>query len=216
MARLNEKVAIITGAARGMGAATARLFVEEGARVVLTDVLVEEGEAVTAELGDAARFIMQDVSDDAGWGAVVETAKSAFGGVDVLVNNAGVVRIGTIDHQTRADWDEVLGINLIGPFLGVKRTAPEMIARGGGSIINISSTDGLKGSNGLGAYAASKWGLRGFSKVAAHELGPKGVRVNTVHPGPVNNKIANPMDAPLEVLNPMFQYYPLQRPGYPM
>lgn len=213
MGRLERKVALITGGARGMGAATARRFVAEGARVVITDVLAEDGSKTAAELGDAALFLEQDVSDDTAWPVVVARAVDAFGGLDILVNNAGIVEIGTVEQQSRAVWDRLIGVNLIGAAMGIRAVIPAMVERDGGSIINISSTDGLKGSNGIGAYTASKWGLRGFTKAAAHELGPRGIRVNSVHPGPVNTKIANPMDADVKILNPMFQDYPLQRLG---
>ena len=112
-------------------------------------------------------------------------------------------------------WENIIGINLLGPAIGHRLVIPHMEAAGGGSIVNVSSTEGLEGKNGVGAYAATKWGLRGFSKVAAYELGPRGIRVNTIHPGPVNTKIANPMDAPAEMMNPLFTYYPLQRLGEP-
>jgi len=177
--RLANKTAIVTGGARGMGAATARLFVAEGARVVITDVLDAEGEALARELGDSAVFQHHDVA----------TALSRFGGIDVLVNNAGVLLMRGILETSRADFERVLGINLVGAFLGIKAVAPKIIERGGGSIINVSSIDGLKGSNAVSAYSASKWGMRGLTKVAAMELGPRGVRVNSVHPG----GIATPM-----------------------
>ncbi len=213
--RLEGKVAIITGAARGMGAATARRFAEEGAFTILTDVLAEDGAATARTLGPNAVFLLQDVSLEGSWEPVVEDALRRHGRIDILVNNAGILETGTIEHQARASWERVLGVNLIGAAMGVRAVVPAMKAQGSGSIINISSTDGLKGSNGLGAYAASKWGLRGYTKVAAHELGPFGIRVNSVHPGPVNTRIANPMDAPVEVLNPLFTDYPLQRLGSP-
>jgi len=187
--RLANKTAIVTGGARGMGAATARLFVAEGARVVITDVLDAEGEALARELGDSAVFQHHDVASEEDWQRAVATALSRFGGIDVLVNNAGVLLMRGILETSRADFERVLGINLVGAFLGIKAVAPKIIERGGGSIINVSSIDGLKGSNAVSAYSASKWGMRGLTKVAAMELGPRGVRVNSVHPG----GIATPM-----------------------
>ena len=215
MGKLNGKTAIITGGARGMGAATAKLFVEEGAKVVITDILEEDGKATAEALGDAAIFVKHDVRLEADWEQVITAALEAFGAIHILLNNAGIVATGLIEKQGLQVWEDVIGINLIGPAIGHRLVIPHMEAAGGGSIINVSSTEGLEGKNGVGAYAASKWGLRGFSKVAAYELGPRGIRVNTIHPGPVNTKIANPMDAPADVLNPLFTYYPLQRLGEP-
>lgn len=215
MGKLDGKTAIITGAARGMGAATAKLFIEEGANVVITDILEEEGHVVANQLGDKAIFVRQDVRSEPDWESVIAATLDTFGGIQILINNAGIVNIGKIEQQTLEVWTDVIGINLIGAAIGHRLVIPHMEASGGGSIINVSSTEGLAGANGLGAYAASKWGLRGFSKVAAYELGPRGIRVNTIHPGPINTKIANPMDAPAEVLNPVFSYYPLQRLGEP-
>ena len=172
-----------------MGAATARLFVAEGARVVITDLLDSEGEALARELGEAAAFQHHDVASEADWGKVVATALARFGGVDILVNNAGVLLMRALLDTSREDFERVLGINLVGAFLGIKAVAPKLIERGGGSIINVSSIDGLKGSNAVSAYSASKWGMRGLTKVAAMELGPRGVRVNSIHPG----GIATPM-----------------------
>jgi 3alpha(or 20beta)-hydroxysteroid dehydrogenase len=172
-----------------MGAATARLFVAEGARVVLSDLLDSEGEALARELGEAAVFQHHDVASEEDWQHTVGTALTRFGGVDILVNNAGVLLMRGIMETTRADFERVLGINLVGAFLGIKAVAPKIIERGGGAIINVSSIDGLKGSNAVSAYSASKWGMRGLTKVAAMELGPRGVRVNSIHPG----GIATPM-----------------------
>lgn len=215
MGKLNGKTAIITGAARGMGAATAKLFLQEGANVVLTDILVEEGHATAEALGDKALFVPHDVRSEEDWTRVIAEALRVFGGINILINNAGIVAIGLIETQSLETWESVIAVNLIGPVIGHRLVIPHMVAAGGGSIVNVSSTEGLEGKNGVGAYAASKWGLRGFSKVAAYELGPRGIRVNSIHPGPVNTKIANPMDAPAEVLNPLFTYYPLQRLGEP-
>ncbi len=189
MNRLAHKTAIITGAARGMGAATARLFAAEGARLVLGDVLDAEGEALARELGPVALFRHHDVADESSWTALLEAANSHFGGVDILINNAGVLLMKGLMDISKQEFERILGINLVGSFLGIKAVAPQLIARGAGSIVNISSVDGLKGTNAMGAYASSKWGLRGLTKVAAMELGPRGVRVNSVHPG----GIATPM-----------------------
>jgi 3alpha(or 20beta)-hydroxysteroid dehydrogenase len=186
MQRLKNKIAIITGAARGMGAATARLFVAEGARVMIADVLDPEGSALASELGAAARYRHHDVSREDSWDSLVHDTLAEFGGVDVLVNNAGVLLMRGLLETSRADFERILGVNLLGTFLGIKSVAPQLIARGGGAIINISSVDGMKGSNATSAYSASKWGVRGLTKVAAMELGHQGVRVNSVHPGGIN------------------------------
>ena len=155
MGRLSGKVAIITGGARGMGAATSRLFVAEGAKVAITDVLEEEGRALAAELGDAARFYRHDVTSEAGWADVVRQAGANLGPVDVLVNNAGILMFKSLLATTLEDYERVLKVNLVGQFLGIKAVAPGMIATGKGSIVNISSVSGMQAGNSLGAYASS-------------------------------------------------------------
>ncbi|HUP92339.1 MAG TPA: glucose 1-dehydrogenase [Solimonas sp.] len=215
MARLKGKVAIITGGARGMGAATCRLFAAEGARVVIADVLDADGAKLAQELGEHARFEHLDVSDEANWRAVIERTVAAFGPIDVLVNNAGVLLFKTIADTSKQDFDRVLGINLGGTFLGVKLVGAHMVARGRGSIVNISSADGMKGANGLGAYCASKWGIRGLTRVAAMEYGHKGVRVNSVHPGGIDTAMGNPYAEPKDAVNKRYGMVPLQRVGDP-
>lgn len=186
MQRLAGKVAIVTGGARGMGAATARLFASEGARVVIADVLDAEGTALAAEIGDLALFCHHDVKDEQSWHSVVNHACARFGALHILINNAGILLMkGLLDIQ-KQELENVLAVNLVGPFLGIKTTAPRIIESGGGAILNISSVDGMKGANATGAYASSKWGVRGLTKVAAMELGHRGVRVNSIHPGGVN------------------------------
>ena len=183
MIRLDGKVALITGAAKGQGAVEARLFVELGAKVVLTDVL--DGELVAKELGDTARFVSHDVTDAEQWAAAVSTAVDTYGGLDVLVNNAAIHWVRPLEQENQADIERMLRINLVGPILGMQSVIPTMRAAGGGSIVNISSTAGMTGFWGHGTYGASKWGLRGVTKVAAVELGPDNIRVNSVHPGPI-------------------------------
>ena len=216
MNRLAGKVAIITGAARGMGAATARLFASEGARVVIADVLDAEGDSLAREIGQAALFQHHDVADEDSWQRVVREAIAHFGGVDVLVNNAGILLMkGLLDIQ-KQEFERVLAINLVGTFLGIKTTAPQMIERGGGAIVNISSVDGMKGSNSTGAYSASKWGVRGLTKVAAMELGHRGVRVNSIHPGGVNTVMGvRPGPEGLAMAQKFYQGIPLGRIGQP-
>ena len=215
MGRLQGKVAIITGGARGMGAATVRLFVAEGAKVLIADVLETEGQALAQELGANAAYLRHDVTDEASWQAVVAKAKADFGGIDVLVNNAGVLLFKTIQTTEKAEFERVININLIGTFLGTRIVGAELIARGKGSIVNISSVDGMKAANGLGAYCASKWAVRGFTKVAAMEYGHKGVRVNSVHPGGVDTAMGNPYAEQKAEVNKRYTMVPLQRVGEP-
>lgn len=192
---LSGKVVIVTGAARGQGEAEARLFAELGARVVLTDLLVEEGQRVADSIGPAARFVRHDVGNENDWRTVVDTAAAEFGGVDALINNAAICKVVPLAEQDTAGFEQMLRVNLIGAFLGMQAVTEPMKAVGGGSIVNISSQAGVQGLAGYTAYGASKWGLRGMSRVAAIELGPLGIRVNTVYPGMIDT----PMIAHLEV-----------------
>jgi 3alpha(or 20beta)-hydroxysteroid dehydrogenase len=186
MGRLDGKVALITGGARGMGKSHVRHFVAEGARVVFGDVLDDRGEHVAAGLGEqSCRYVHHDVTDEAGWAAAVATATEAFGRLDVLVNNAGVLTFGSIADMPLAEFRRILEVNAVGCWLGMKAVIEPMKAAGGGSIVNISSIEGLAGAAGLSAYSASKFAVRGMTKVAAQELGRLGIRVNSVHPGGV-------------------------------
>lgn len=190
--RLADKVAIITGAARGQGAAEARLFAAEGAAVVLTDVQVEDGRRVEAEIAESggdALFIELDVTSEEGWKRAVETTAQRFGKIDVLVSNAGIYPIEGLEDTTEQLWDRVLDINARGVFLGVREVIPVMRSAGGGSIINISSTAGIAGSPGASAYHASKGAVRVFTKSAAIQYAPDGIRVNSVHPGGVDTRM---------------------------
>jgi 3alpha(or 20beta)-hydroxysteroid dehydrogenase len=198
-----------------MGAATARLFVAEGATVVIADVLDSDGQALAAELKGSTRYEHLDVTDEAGWRAVIDKTVAAYGHIDVLVNNAGVLLFKTLVDTTHQDFQRVININLAGTFLGVKLVGEQMVKRGKGSIINISSSDGMKGANGLGAYCASKWGIRGLTRVAAMEFGHKGVRVNSVHPGGIDTAMGNPYGEPKEAVNKRYGWIPLQRVGDP-
>jgi len=216
MARLKGKVAIVTGGARGMGAATCRLFAAEGAKVVVADVLDADGQKLAGELKGAAQFMHLDVTDENNWRSVLQKCSDEFGEPDVLVNNAGVLLFKTIADTTKADFDRVTGINLGGCFLGTKLAGERMVKRGKGSIVNISSADGMKGANGLGAYCASKWGIRGLTRVAAMEFGHKGVRVNSVHPGGIDTAMGNPYAEPKDKVNQRYTMVPLQRVGDPV
>ena len=215
MARLDGKVAIITGGARGMGAATSRVFAAAGAKVAIADVLDDAGQALAAELGEAARFYQLDVTSEAAWAQTVAQVEVDLGPVDVLVNNAGVLMFKSLLQTSLEDYRRVLDVNLVGEFIGIKAVAPGMIARGKGAIVNISSVDGMKGANGLGAYASSKWGVRGLTRVAAMELGHLGIRVNSVHPGGVDTAMTNFGGVARETVSERFQHIPLQRVGAP-
>ncbi|MDI3387540.1 glucose 1-dehydrogenase [Streptomyces sp. B-S-A8] len=183
---LTGKVALVTGAARGMGAAEARLFAACGAKVVLTDVLAAEGRETAASIGPAARFVRHDVTDEKDWARAVATAVDGFGGLDVLVNNAAIYSTSPLVDEDPARFEALLRVDLFGPFLGIRAAAAALRASGSGSVVNISSQAGLQGIWGHGAYGAAKWGLRGLTKTAALELGPDGIRVNSVHPGAVD------------------------------
>ena len=192
MRELENKVAIVTGAARGTGAAIARRLAEEGARVVLGDLLDEPGEAVAREIGEAASYRHHDVTRAAEWEAIVAHALERFGGLDVLVNNAGVLHLGTIEHTSEAVLRRLLDVNTIGPYLGLRAVIGPMRARGGGSVVQVGSIDSLIAMNGITAYCASKWGLRGLSRAAALELGRDGIRVNSVCPSGGNVEMYGP------------------------
>ncbi len=184
---LDGVVAIVSGAARGQGEAEARLFVASGARVVLADVLVERAQAVAAELGERARAVALDVRDPDAWTRAVTTTVDTFGPPTALVNNAGSLgSAGGVTGTSPADYLDTMSVNELGCFLGMRAVVPSMTGSGGGSIVNVSSIGGTTGVPGHIAYCASKWAIRGLSKSAAVELGPLGIRVNTVLPGPID------------------------------
>lgn len=182
MARLDGKVAIVTGAARGTGAAIARLFAAEGARVVLGDVLEEPGAQRAREIGARARFAKLDVTSPEAWRRVVDETLAREGRLDVLVNNAAVLHMASIEDTAPEEFLRVVRVNQLGPFLGMQAVIAPMRAAGGGSIVNVASVDALRGQTGIVAYAGAKWALRGMTRVAALELGRHGIRVNTVCP----------------------------------
>ncbi|MBX6374141.1 MAG: glucose 1-dehydrogenase [Acetobacteraceae bacterium] len=187
MARFDGKVVLISGGARGQGAAEARMLVAEGGKVVIGDVLEEEGRALAAELGpSSALFLRQDVTEEADWNRAVAAAVETFGGLHGLVNNAGIYIPKTLMETDAALFERHMRVNQLGCFLGMKAVVPAMERAGGGSIVNISSVAGLRGSPGAIAYSATKWALRGMTKAAAVDLAPRGIRVNSVHPGPID------------------------------
>jgi 3alpha(or 20beta)-hydroxysteroid dehydrogenase len=185
--RVADKVVIVTGGSRGIGAACVRRLVEEGARVVIADVLEAEGKALADELGERASYVALDVTSEDGWEQVVAAAEATFGPVSGLVNNAGIVHVDPIESHSEADYRRVIDVNQVGVFLGMKAAIPSLrrasAAGVGGSIVNISSTGGLIAYSRIVGYVASKWAVRGMTKTAAQELGPDNIRVNSVHPG---------------------------------
>jgi 3alpha(or 20beta)-hydroxysteroid dehydrogenase len=183
---LEGKVVLISGGARGMGAATARTLVASGASVLVGDLLTDEAAALADELGDACDWVSLDVTQESEWQAAVQVAVERYGRLDGLVNNAGVLRRTPIVGGDLAYYDKIIAVNQTGVFLGMRSVAPVMADRGSGSIVNISSIDGMVGMPDLTAYVASKWAVRGMTKSAAIELGPLGIRCNSVHPGYVD------------------------------
>jgi 3alpha(or 20beta)-hydroxysteroid dehydrogenase len=209
MDRLDGKVAIVTGGARGMGEGEVVRMVEEGARVAIADVLEAEGRALADRLGKATIFVKLDVRSSESWAAAVSATNAAFGPVDVLVNNAGILLQAPLTESSEADIRDVYDVNLIGPFLGIQAVVPGMRALGRGSIINIGSAAGMIGMPMLAAYSSSKWGLRGLTKCAALELGRSGIRVNAIQPGAIRTPMAAGAD------EAMLSVYAVPRIGEP-
>jgi 3alpha(or 20beta)-hydroxysteroid dehydrogenase len=213
MGRLDGKVAIVTGGARGQGAAEVRLFAAEGARVVISDVLVDEGRALAAELGDTVAFTRHDVSSEEEWEAAVAFTLERFGGYHVLVNNAGIAHGAPIAQHTVADYERLVAVNQLGVFLGIRSAITPMTEGGGGSIVNISSGAGLRATKYLIGYAATKYAVTGMTACAALELARNGIRVNSIHPGVIDTPMVA-SNTP-EMTAAMIKVTPLRRLGQP-
>ena len=212
MPRLQDKIILITGAARGQGAAEARLFVREGARVVITDVLEVQGRQLAEQLGNQAVFVRHDVASEADWRGAVDAAAS-LGGLHGLINNAGIYQPRTLMETDAALFEQHMRINQLGPLLGMKAVVPLMERSGGGGIVNISSVAGLRGSPGAIAYSATKWALRGMTKAAAIDLAPRNIRVNSIHPGPIDTPMLDVRTA--EQNRRRLEAVPMKRMGTP-
>ena len=213
MGRLDGKVVLITGAARGQGEAEARVFAREGARVVVADVLDDDGARVAREIGRNARYEHLDVGDDTEWARVVDATRQAFGKLDVLVNNAGILHHHVIEDHPLDDYLDVVRVNQVGCFLGMRAVVAPMRSAGGGSIVNTASIAGLVGTAGLVAYTASKFAVRGMTKVAAVELGRYGIRVNSIHPGGVDTAMVRRPEFGERDPSTAYAYLPLGRIG---
>jgi len=208
MGRLSGRVAVVTGAAVGMGAAHARLLAEEGASVAVCDLNAAEGEALAETIGGA--FFRLDVASEVGWKSTLDAVAARLGRVTILVNNAGTSRIASVEDETEQEWNRVMAVNATGPFLGIKTVAPQMKAAGGGVIVNISSTAGINGAKSMVSYTASKWAIRGLTKAAALDLAPYGIRVVSLHPALVRTQMSSRLDIAAATAG-----YPIPRPGEP-
>lgn len=208
--RFTGKVAVVTGGARGQGEGIARFLAAEGCKVVIADVLDQEGEAVAQAIGEAALYVHLDVSDEAQWQAAVAATVERFGRLDILVNNAGILSWTPIEEMSADDYMKVIRVNQLGCWLGMKSVLPAMKAAGGGSIVNTSSLAGLTGFAATSAYASSKFAIRGMSKCAALEFAPYKIRVNSIHPGPIRTAM---MGSPDSTLNDAYRSLPIPRAG---
>jgi len=213
MGRLDGLTAIVTGAARGQGEAEARLFAEEGARVVLTDILADQGAKVAADIGEAARFVAHDVSSPEGWDEVIRATLEAFGRIDILVNNAAIVRPLRLEATEPELFERLFRVNQMGVYLGMRAVIEPMKQAGGGSIVNISSVAGLKGAGSLFAYASTKWAVRGMTKAAALELARYKIRVNTICPGVIDTPMNDGNSG--HMMDVLLKTTPMRRMGEP-
>lgn len=215
MNRLEGKVALVTGGARGIGEGIVRRFVAEGAKVLITDLLDEPGEALASELGDAAVFLHQDVTSREGWVEAVSAAEAAFGRLDTLVNNAGVLFFSGFEQYSDQQIDTLMDVNIKGVIYGCQAAIPAIERAGGGAIVNMSSADGIAGANAVSVYCATKFAVRGLTRALALELGPRKIRVNSIHPGGIYTPLANPMNVSKDVYDKSYWIYPAQYAGEP-
>ncbi len=220
MARLESEVAIVTGGARGIGRAIAEAYVAEGARVCIADVRIELAQEVAKSLGESAIALELDVTDEQSWNVAIEACEQSLGSVTVLVNNAGLAEGASIDDTTLESYRRVTEVNQTGVFLGMKTVIPAMKRAGHGSIINMSSIDGLVGSPRIISYIASKWAVRGMTKAVAMEMGPFSIRVNSIHPGHVVTELGLRDGVDPSIITAMVEEHtarhaPMQRTGTP-
>ncbi len=220
MGRLDGKVAFVSGGARGLGRAMVEEFLEEGARVVIGDVLVDDARAAATSLGAGCRAVELDVTHEESWSAAMQATLEAFGGLDVLVNNAGTAEGSAFADTTLESYRRVTEVNQTGVFLGMRAAVEPMTRRGGGSIVNVSSIDGMVGATGIISYIASKWAVRGMTKAVAMELATAHIRVNSIHPGHVHTLLASQRGedrAPIEAMIEAHtrRYAPMRRTGTP-
>lgn len=208
---LTNKVALVTGAARGIGRAICQALVDSGATVIATDILTEELNQMAQELGDKVTPMTHDVTDELQWQSIVSATLEKHQKIDILVNNAGILLFATLETTEPQQFRKLIDINITGTFLGLHSVIPCMKKAGSGAIVNISSASSILPNNGTGAYAASKYAVRGLTRTAALELGPFGIRVNSVHPGAVNTPMTNPQGLSSEELNPRYKFIPQQR-----
>ena len=196
---------LITGGSGGLGAATATLLAEGGAHVMIADIKDDEGAALAGTLGDKVHYRQLDVTSPEGWTAAVEAAEAAFGGVNALFNNAGIVSFTAVQDSSPEEFRRTMDINLYGVFLGIHHCAPAMARAGGGAIVNTSSTAGMMGYAGIASYVASKWGVRGLTKAAALDLAPDGIRVVSIHPGPIRTNMTAGLSEEMSAAQPIPQ-----------
>jgi len=208
---LINKVALVTGAARGIGRAICQALVDSGATVIATDILSEELNQMALELGDKVTPMTHDVTDEQQWQSIVSAILKKHQKIDILVNNAGILLFATLETTEPQQFRKLIDINITGTFLGLHSVIPCMKKAGSGAIVNISSAASILPNNGTGAYAASKYAVRGLTRTAALELGPFGIRVNSVHPGAVNTPMTNPQGLSSEEMNPRYKFIPQQR-----
>lgn len=215
MLGLQNKIAIVTGGAGGIGTATATRLIDEGAHVVIADLDATRGKAIASSLGERAQFSALDVTRQDQWQALIDDTVSRLGGLHILVNNAAICIMQALLEQSESDIRNTLNVNLVSVMQGTQIAAPAIEASGGGAIVNLSSAEGLTAVNGMSAYIASKWAVRGFSKAAALELGPRGIRVNSVYPGGVFTPMANPTGLSREAFDESYKNYPAGRGADP-